>query len=295
MSEVIPSYMGLRPHFGFWQTSRFNISLERTLVMGIVNVTPDSFSNEGDDFAPESAIAQAARLLREGADILDVGGESTRPGSKPLSSDEEWSRVQPVLNEVLKWDIPISIDTYHARNMQRALDLGVDIVNDIYALRTEGALDVAATHSCGLCLMHMHGEPLSMQSYPMNGDVTHQVSSFFADRLNATDEVGISRDRIVIDPGVGFGKTVAQNFQLLREQSDLLELKLPLMVGWSRKSSLGAVTDLQVNERLIPSVVAALIAVQKGATVVRVHDVLETVSALKVWKATNSPASHPTR
>ena len=290
MSEIIPSYMGLRPHFGFWQTTRFSVPLERPLVMGIVNVTPDSFSNDRVDFDLESAVKRASILLSEGANILDVGGESTRPGSKPLSSDEEWRRVEPVLQELLKWNIPISIDTYHARNMERALDCGVDIVNDIYALRTKGALEAVATHSCGICLMHMHGEPLSMQNYPMTGDVTHQVSSFIADRLNATDEVGISRNRIVIDPGVGFGKTVEQNFQLLRDQSDFLEFKLPLMVGWSRKSSLGAVTNLPVNERVIPSVVAALIAVQKGATVIRVHDVKETVSALKVWNASKSLA-----
>ena len=290
MSEIIPSYMGLRPHFGFWQTTRFSVPLERPLVMGIVNVTPDSFSNDRVDFDLESAVKRASILLSEGANILDVGGESTRPGSKPLSSDEEWRRVEPVLQELLKWNIPISIDTYHARNMERALDCGVDIVNDIYALRTKGALEAVATHSCGICLMHMHGEPLSMKNYPMTGDVTHQVSSFIADRLNATDEVGISRTRIVIDPGVGFGKTVEQNFQLLRDQSDFLEFKLPLMVGWSRKSSLGAVTNLPVNERVIPSVVAALIAVQKGATVIRVHDVKETVSALKVWNASKSLA-----
>ena len=290
MSEIIPSYMGLRPHFGFWQTTRFSVPLERPLVMGIVNVTPDSFSNDRIDFDLESAVKRASILLSEGANILDVGGESTRPGSKPLSSDEEWRRVEPVLQELLKWNIPISIDTYHARNMERALDCGVDIVNDIYALRTKGALEAVATHSCGICLMHMHGEPLSMKNYPMTGDVTHQVSSFIADRLNATDEVGISRNRIVIDPGVGFGKTVEQNFQLLRDQSDFLEFKLPLMVGWSRKSSLGAVTNLPVNERVIPSVVAALIAVQKGATVIRVHDVKETVSALKVWNASKSLA-----
>ena len=290
MSEIIPSYMGLRPHFGFWQTTRFSVPLERPLIMGIVNVTPDSFSNDRVDFDLESAVKRASILLSEGANILDVGGESTRPGSKPLSSDEEWRRVEPVLQELLKWNIPISIDTYHARNMERALDCGVDIVNDIYALRTKGALEAVATHSCGICLMHMHGEPLSMQNYPMTGDVTHQVSSFIADRLNATDEVGISRNRIVIDPGVGFGKTVEQNFQLLRDQSDFLEFKLPLMVGWSRKSSLGAVTNLPVNERVIPSVVAALIAVQKGATVIRVHDVKETVSALKVWNASKSLA-----
>lgn len=288
MSEVIPTYMGLRPLFDLWHTTRFEISLERHLVMGIVNVTPDSFSNEGADFSPQAAILKASKLLKEGADILDVGGESTQPGSKPLSSEEEWKRVEPVLEELVKWNIPISIDTYHARNMLRALDCGVDIVNDIFALRTEGALEAVASHSCGVCLMHMHGQPLSMQSYPMSGDVTHQVSNFFADRLDATDTAGIPRNRIVIDPGIGFGKTVAQNFQLLRDQSDLLEFKLPLMVGWSRKSSLGAVTDLPVNERLIPSVVAALIAVQKGATIVRVHDVRETISALKVWNATNS-------
>ena len=292
MSEVVPSYVGLRPHFDFWQTTRFQISLKHTLVMGIVNVTPDSFSGQRDNSHSEFAIAHAKQLLDEGADILDVGGESTRPGSTPLSADEEWARVQPVLSELLKWNIPISIDTYHPQNMNKALELGIDIVNDVHALRTGNALQVVASYSCGICLMHMHGEPLSMQNDPITDHVVDRVLSFFADRLAVMDSAGISRSRIAIDPGVGFGKSVQQNFQLLKDQSQLLCFNLPLLVGWSRKSSLGAVTGLPVHERIIPSVVAALIAVQKGASIIRVHDVKETISALKVWRASEAVFSN---
>lgn len=286
MSELLSSHMGLRPHFDFWQTTRFKIPLEHTLVMGIVNVTPDSFSGSKDDFELKSIIVHAQQLLDEGADILDVGGESTRPGAIPLRPEQEWARVHPVLDELLKWHIPISIDTYHAQNMRQAMDLGVDIVNDIHALRMEGALETVAPYTCGICLMHMHGEPQSMQNAPISAHVIDQALSFFDHRLAVTDAAGISRNRIVIDPGVGFGKTVEQNFELLKEQSKLLQLKLPLLVGWSRKSSLGAVTGLPVEERTIPSVAAALIAAQKGASIVRVHDVKETLAALKVWRAT---------
>lgn len=288
MSEMLSSHMGLRPHFDFWQTTRFQIPLKRTLVMGIVNVTPDSFSDQKMDFSPVAAITHAKQLLDEGADILDVGGESTRPGATPLSPEQEWARVSPVLNELLKWNVPVSIDTYHAKNMKQAMDLGVDIVNDIYALRVTNALETVAPYTCGVCLMHMHGQPLSMQSHPISSQVMDHVTSFFANRLAVVAEAGISRERIVIDPGVGFGKTVEQNFQLLRDQSELRCFKLPLLVGWSRKSSLGAVTGLPVTERLIPSVTAALIAAQKGASIVRVHDVKETLAALKVWQATES-------
>lgn len=286
--------MGPRPHFDFWQTTRFKIPLHRPLVMGILNVTPDSFSAQETSVSLEKTIEKAARLVSGGADILDVGGESTRPGATPLTHEEEWTRVRPVLEEVLKWNIPISIDTYHANTMKKALDMGVDIVNDVHALRTEGALDaVSQSHKqCGICLMHMHGKPMSMQLDPIQGDVFEEISNFFDHQLDITLRAGVSSNRIVIDPGIGFGKTVEQNFKILRDQQALLKFNLPLLIGWSRKSSLGAVTGLSVEDRLIPSVAAALIAVQNGASIVRVHDVLETQSALKVWSATvGSPGS----
>lgn len=284
MPEVSAFSMGLRPHFDFWHTTRFKIPLDRPLVMGILNATPDSFS-EKSEFSTQGVLNLASQLLADGADILDLGGESTRPGATPLSADQEWSRVEPVLHEILSWDVPVSMDTYHPENMRRALDAGVDIVNDVHALRMEGALSVVSRYSCGISLMHMHGEPLTMQKTPMSDPVIPQVLDFLSQRLKVTEEVGISKHRIVLDPGIGFGKTVEQNFQLLSRQRELLGLNIPLLTGWSRKSSLGFVTGLPVDERLIPSVVAALISVQNGASIVRVHDVAQTRNALKVWKA----------
>jgi dihydropteroate synthase len=288
MSELKVQTMGLRPHFDFWQTSRFKIPLTRPLVMGILNATPDSFSQASSDFSPSKTIEWAEHLLSDGADILDLGGESTRPGAIALSAEQEWIRVQPVLEEILKWNIPISLDTYHPENMRKGLDLGVDIINDVHALRIDGALNAVASSECGICLMHMHGEPLSMQKFPMADPVIPQVLSFFNQRLQVMNEAGILNDRIVIDPGIGFGKTVEQNFQLLGMQQQLSTLQLPVLSGWSRKSSLGAVTGLPVEDRMLPSVVAALISVQNGASIIRVHDVAQTRNALKVWDATKA-------
>ena len=277
--------LGLRPHFDFWKTSRFDLSLNRPLVMGIVNVTPDSFSTHPAPKHASMAIAEAKALALAGADVLDIGAESTRPGATPLTSVEEWTRLEPVLREVLTWNLPVSVDTYHPDTMRLALDMGVDIINDIGALRHGNALAVVATYSCGLCLMHMHGEPRTMQISPMQGDAINVVKDFFTAQFERTDAASINRQRIVIDPGIGFGKTVDQNFQLLARQSELHALLSPLLVGWSRKSSLGAVTGLEVQDRLIPSVTAAVLAVERGAAIVRVHDVAATVSALAVWAA----------
>ena len=277
--------LGLRPHFDFWQTSRFELSLQRPLVMGIVNVTPDSFSGHPTPKLAAMAIEEAMRLRQSGADILDVGGESTRPGATALTADQEWARIAPVLGELMNWHVPISVDTYHAENMRRALDMGVDIINDVWALRQADALSVVAAYKCGICMMHMHGEPQTMQISPMQGEAMPSVLDFFTKQLHRTDAAGIERQRIVIDPGVGFGKTVEQNFQLLAQQAQLHSLQAPVLVGWSRKSSLGVVTGLDVHQRLIPSVTAAILAVERGAAVVRVHDVAETVSALAVWSA----------
>lgn len=272
-----------------WQTARFLLDLDHPKVMGIVNVTPDSFSDGGRFVSTRTALEHCEQLIREGADILDIGGESSRPGTPPVTLDEERARVMPVLREAVRFGVPLSVDTYKPEIMQEALDLGADIINDIWALQRPGALGVVANHpSCGVCLMHMHGEPQTMQRAPMQGDAVPQVRDFLRQRSEALRQRGVSVTRIAWDPGIGFGKTVEQNFALLARQRELLHEGYPLLAGWSRKSSLGAVTGAAVNERLVPSVAAALLAVDRGACIVRVHDVRETVGALKVWSAMQS-------
>jgi len=283
-----------------WQTSRFQIDLAKPQVMGIVNATPDSFSDGGDYFSSRntsSVLAHCEQLLKEGADILDIGGESTRPGAVALPLDEELARVLPVVRHAVQLGVPVSVDTYKPEVMQAVLDLGADIINDIWALRKPGAGQVVAGHpQCGVCLMHMHREPLTMQTAPMIGDVVQQVRDFLQSSAQNLQGAGVDRSRIVLDVGVGFGKTVAQNLSMLRRQSEVLSLGYPLLAGWSRKSSLAmlcadavggaeAAMPLPMAERLVPSIAAALLAVERGARVVRVHDVRETVQALKVWTA----------
>ena len=269
-----------------WQTSRFQIDLTQPKVMGIVNVTPDSFSDGGKYALSGSAIKHATKLLEEGADILDIGGESSRPGAPQVPLEVELSRVLPVVVEAVKLGVPVSVDTYKPQVMQAVLDAGADIINDIWALRQPGAAAIVAQHSsCGVCLMHMHKEPQTMQSETMLGDanaIVAQVLSFLEQRRQYICGLGVDLSRISIDPGIGFGKTVEQNFALLARQRELLALGLPLLSGWSRKSSLGVVTGLSIEQRMPPSVVAAVLAVQNGASIVRVHDVKETVAALKV-------------
>lgn len=270
-----------------WQTSRFDLDLTRPRVMGIVNVTPDSFSDGGRHAGSMAALRHCEQLIKDGAAILDIGGESTRPGSPPVALVDELARVLPVVREAVRLGVPVSVDTYKPEVMQAVLDLGADIINDIWALRLDGAPQVVAHHPrCGLCLMHMHGDPQTMQSAPMAGDAVPQVLSFLKQRAQALQVLGIDRARIVLDPGIGFGKAVEQNFALLARQQELVALGYPLLAGWSRKSSLGAVTGLPVAERLGASVAAALLAVQRGAHIVRVHDVRDTVAALAVWHAT---------
>jgi dihydropteroate synthase len=270
-----------------WQTSRFDIDLQRPRIMGIVNVTPDSFSDGGRHSSASAALAHAEQLLREGADILDVGGESTRPGAPVVSLEEELARVLPVVRGALAWGVPISVDTYKAEVMQAALDAGADIVNDVWALRQNGALAVVAQHPrCGVCLMHMHRDPQTMQVAPMQGDVIEPVKAFLRERAQAVRDAGVADSRIVLDPGIGFGKTVEQNFELLSRQSALLDMGLPVLAGWSRKSSLGAVTGQSVAaDRVAASVAAAVLALERGARVLRVHDVAPTVQAAAVWRA----------
>lgn len=267
-----------------WQTTRFTLDLTHPLVMGIVNVTPDSFSDGGRGVS--QAMSHAEQLLKEGADILDIGGESSRPGSDPVPLDEELRRVRPVLEAAVRLGVPVSIDTYKTETMRLALDLGVDIINDIYALRSPGAEALVASHpSCGVCLMHMLGEPKSMQDDPRYGNVIDEVNHFLAGRADALRQRGVAAARIVLDQGTGFGKRTEHNFDLLRAQSATLALGYPLLAGWSRKRSIGEVTGRPVEDRLVGSVAAALAAVQLGARVVRVHDVAATVDALKVWRA----------
>lgn len=270
-----------------WQTSRFDIDLTKPKVMGIVNVTPDSFSDGGLYATTSTALNGCERLLREGAHMLDIGGESTRPGSPSVSLADELDRVLPVVQEAVQLGVPISVDTYKPEVMRAVLDAGADVINDVWALRRPGALQAVAEHArCGVCLMHMHRDPQTMQVAPMAGDVVAPVLEFLRDRADALLELGVDRQRIVLDPGVGFGKTVEQNFSLLAQQQSLLKLGFPLLGAWSRKSSLGAVTNRECPaDRVAASVAAALMAIERGARIVRVHDVAQTVDALKVWQA----------
>jgi dihydropteroate synthase len=271
-----------------WMTSRFDIDLREPRIMGIVNVTPDSFSDGGHFQGVPAAMGHCEQLLKDGAHILDIGGESTRPGSPVVPLDEELSRVLPVVREAVKLNFPISVDTYKPEVMQAVLDLGADIINDIWALRVEQAVDVVAAHPrCGVCLMHMHRDPQTMQVAPMEGAVLPAVMQFLAERCDALQIRGVDLSRLVVDPGVGFGKTVEQNFTLLAGQQELLTLGFPVLAGWSRKSSIGAVTGRrQPAQRVSGSVAAALLAAERGAHIVRVHDVKETADALSVLLAT---------
>jgi dihydropteroate synthase len=270
-----------------WHTTRYRIDLSRPQVMGIVNITPDSFFDGGVHVDASQAMAHCELLLAQGADILDIGGESSRPDAAPLSAQDELERVVPVLRAALSLGVPVSIDTCKPEVMRVALDLGVDIINDIHALRRPGALQVAAAHpACGVCLMHMQGEPSTMQQQPAYpSDVVELVGQFLSARAGAAEAAGIHRERIVLDPGIGFGKTPAHNWSLLQRQTQLAALGYPLLLGWSRKSTLGLLTARGPQERLPASLAAALAAVQRGAHIVRVHDVGATVDALKVWRA----------
>jgi dihydropteroate synthase len=270
-----------------WQTSRFDIDLTQPKIMGIVNVTPDSFSDGGQHAGTRAALAHCEQLLKDGAHILDIGGESTRPGSPAVPLDEELARVLPVVREAAKLGVPLSVDTYKPEVMRAVLDEGADIINDIWALRQGDALQVVASHPrCGVCLMHMHRDPQTMQVAPMQGDVVPLVVAFLRQRVDALRAQNVAEERIVLDPGIGFGKTVEQNFSLLARQQELLVEGHPLLVGWSRKSSLGAVTGRELPaERVSASVAAALLSVERGGRVIRVHDVRETGDALAVWAA----------
>lgn len=271
-----------------WHTTRFVLDLGNPLIMGIVNVTPDSFSDPGVFYQSRLALDHATQLLKDGAHILDIGGESTRPGATPIDATEEWRRIGEVLREAVKWNVPISLDSYRLETQLRALDLGVDIINDIWALRQEYALEKLKTYKCGVCLMHMNGEPSTMQRTPLDGtprEAFASVKDFLAERINVLESEGYFAKRIVIDPGIGFGKTVEQNLYLLKNQAELNELGYPLLIGWSRKSTLGQVTGCAVGDRLSPSLAALVMALDRGAKILRVHDVRESHQALEMWQA----------
>ncbi|MFG6428589.1 dihydropteroate synthase [Roseateles sp. LYH14W] len=277
-----------------WQTRRFHIDLSRPRVMGIVNVTPDSFSDGGRHDDSRAAVAHCERLVAEGADILDIGGESTRPGAPRVAADDEWARIAPVLAAAVTLGVPVSVDTCKPEVMRRALDAGADIVNDVQALQLPGALAAVVGSGAGVCLMHMRGEPASMMALADYGDVVAEVGDFLAQRAEAVLDAGFPRECIALDPGYGFAKTADHNLRLLAGQQRLTALGYPLLVGWSRKRTLGDITGRPVEQRLPASLAAALRAVSAGASVIRVHDVAATVDALKVWAAVDAAKIAPT-
>lgn len=255
--------------------------------MGVVNVTPDSFSDGGQHATVASAVAHGLRLLEQGADMLDIGGESTRPGAAEVGVQEELDRVLPVIEGLRGCGVPLSIDTWKPAVMRAALETGASLVNDVNALQAPGALEAVAASKAGVCLMHKQGTPQTMQKNPVYADVVGEVTDFLQQRVAVCEAAGIARERLLVDPGFGFGKTLEHNLALLRRLEALAPQGIPLLAGLSRKSMLGAITGRAVHERVAASVAAALIAVQKGAAIVRVHDVRETVDALKVWAAIN--------
>ena len=265
------------------------LALDRPRIMGIVNVTPDSFSDGGAHDSATAAIAHGLKLAGEGADILDVGGESTRPGSQGVSVEEELARVIPVIEGLRAGcALPISVDTSKPEVMRAAVAAGAGMINDVWALRREGAMDAAAELAVPVCLMHMQGEPATMQDDPRYEDVVAEVHAFFNQRLFACQMAGIERKRLLVDPGFGFGKTLEHNLRLLRQLSRFVELGVPVLAGLSRKGMIGQVTGRPVDERVVGSAVAALVAVQNGALLVRAHDVGATADALELWAAVSS-------
>lgn len=261
----------------------FRLSLAKPLLMGIVNVTPDSFSDGGQHASRESAIAHARRLIDEGADIIDIGGESTRPGAEAVALDEERRRVLPVIEALAGCGVPLSIDTRKPALMSEAIAAGASVVNDIDALESEQALEVVARSAAAVCLMHKQGDPQTMQQNPRYEDVVREVGEYLARRIDAAERAGIARERIVVDPGFGFGKTYDHNLALLRALPELLKLGVPVLAGLSRKAMLGRITGRAAGDRVYASVAAALFAAERGASILRVHDVTASRDALAVW------------
>ena len=271
----------------YLQFGRFGFNLQGTqaLVMGILNITPDSFSDAGQYEHLEFAISRAEQMIVDGVDIIDIGGESSRPGAPPLPLQDELARVMPVLYALRDCGKPLSVDTYKPEVMREAILAGADMINDINGFRAPGAIEAVQGSDCALCIMHMQSVPQTMQDQPQYEDVVREVIAFLRERIDTMTAAGIARERLCIDPGFGFGKTVEQNYALLRATRQLRsELGLPVLAGLSRKSMIGAVTGRPVEQRLAGSVAGALAAVAQGAEIIRVHDVAETVDALKVWR-----------
>lgn len=273
----------------YFQCGRYRFSLDNNappLVMGILNVTPDSFSDGGNFQSLDLALSHAEQMIAEGVDIIDIGGESTRPGSPSVSLDEELRRVMPVIYALRDCGKPLSIDTYKPEVMREAIAAGADMINDINGFRADGAWRAIKESDCALCVMHMQRDPLTMQMQPQYEDVTQDVIAFLHERLTTAAEEGIARERLCIDPGFGFGKTLAHNLALLRNIGRLAEeLGLPVLAGLSRKSMIGAITGKPVERRLAGTIAANLAAMTHGARILRVHDVAETIDAVKVWRA----------
>ncbi|QRX82175.1 dihydropteroate synthase [Glaciimonas sp. PAMC28666] len=274
----------------YFQCGRYRLPVNtpnaRPLVMGILNVTPDSFSDGGRFYSLEFALSHAEQMIADGVDIIDIGAESSRPGSPALSMSEELDRLMPVIYALRDCGKPLSIDTYKPAVMREAIAAGVDLINDINAFRAEGAVEALNDSDCGVCVMHMQGQPQTMQDLPAYEDVVTEVSTFLRDRVSVLEQAGIDRARITIDPGFGFGKTLTHNLTLLKNIGKMQQLlELPMLVGTSRKTMLGDLTGRPVERRLAGSIAAALVAVAQGAKIVRVHDVTETIDALAVWQA----------
>ncbi|MBU3582101.1 dihydropteroate synthase [Polynucleobacter sp. AP-Capit-er-40B-B4] len=272
-----------------WRCGRFLFDFakrNRPIVMGILNATPDSFSDGGKFRSPKDAVAQAERMLADGVDLIDIGGESTRPGAEPVGLQEELDRVLPVIEALKDCGVPLSIDTYKSETMRQALNAGVDCVNDIWALRQTGAVDaVLESQNCGIVLMHMQRDPLTMQFNPEYINVIAEVKHFLNDQADLLISSGIANDRIAIDPGFGFGKSLEHNLNMLTNFAEFSSLGLHVLAGISRKSMIGKITGKDTNDRVAPSIAAAIMAADRGANIVRVHDVAETVDALKLWEA----------
>ena len=275
-----------------WRCGRYLFDLtnrKRPIVMGILNATPDSFSDGGRFRSAADAISLAETMIASGVDLIDIGGESTRPGAIPVSLQEELDRVMPVIEGLKNCGVPLSIDTYKAETMLQALEAGVDCVNDIWALRQQGALDaVLKSSNCGIVLMHMQRDPLTMQFNPEYQNVVSEVIEFLSERANLLLSKGVEQNRIALDPGFGFGKSLEHNLEMLAKFDRFSELGYPVLAGISRKSMLGKITGKEVDQRLSPSIAAAIMAADRGAKIIRVHDVPDTVDALKLWEAVNA-------
>ncbi len=270
-----------------WQCGRFSFNRSHQLIMGVVNVTPDSFSDGGLNFATENAVRHARQLIEQGAHIIDIGGESTRPGATSITFEQEINRVMPVLNALRHLGVAISVDTRKPEMMRATLEAGADMINDIDGFRNPISRQAVSNHpSCGLCIMHMQGEPMTMQHAPTYTDVVSEVVEALRDDAQALIAQGINRNRISLDPGFGFGKTLEHNYSILAHLDQLVALDFPVLIGLSRKSMIGLVTQKPVDQRMVGSVAGALIALDQGAMILRVHDVDATQDAVKVWQAT---------